>query len=543
MSRVAKKSDLEKQDLKNFSIGLVDARNLKIMKEDLRGIVEIIPNKKYKVRATTGNRKAETYNGNLLGAIKRKKELNANSGKKDNTQNDDLMFMDGVKLFIEYCYEREARGEIDINTIYDHIRKIDSDITEFFCEYKLSEVDEKVIEKFITSMRKRNNYVDKEKKISEQTISNFLRTLNAILNYLFNIKSLIPYNPYSKVTNKPKSKRRKKELNYFKLYEAKYALKCLDKYADIRLKTFMNIIFSLGCRREEAAGLRWIDIDFETAEVNFTYAVTSYAPRTFTKGKSRIRTKELKTDNSYRTNYLSAVAIKYLKQYYEFKIACGYTIKPEDPIFTIWDIGHNINKDEINYTSDNNPIDPNKLSGYWREFKKLHNIKDVDLHRIRHTVANLLEKQGVPKKDIAKMLGNTERVLEEYYTHVDTDELKRLRNVLDEQLFNDIEYVDIDIILISKILNNYPMTSLTEDELKTLDKISDEDVNEDNYEENIKRIQKIILKSNNEFDYFVEENDAVLNIKLETYKKFNENQVIRIKKEKEMTINKNILFI
>lgn len=543
MSRVAKKSDLEQVDLERFSIGLVEARKLKIMKEDLRGIVEIIPNEKYKIRATTGTRKAETFKGKLLDAIKRKKELNVDSQEPSKTQDDDIMFMEGVRLFIEYCYEREERGEIDINTVYDHIRKIDSDITEFFSGYKLNEVDEQVVEKFITSMRKRNNYVEKDKKLSEQTIANHLRTLNAILNFLFKVKKLIPYNPYTQVTNKPKPKRTKKKLNYFKLFEAKYALKCLDKFADIQLKTFMNIIFSLGCRREEAAGLRWMDIDFETAEVNFNYAVTSYVPKSFTKDKSRIRTKELKTDNSYRTNYLSDVSMNYLKKYYEFKIACGFIIKQEDHIFTTWDIGRNVNEDEIKYTSDNNPIDPNKLSGHWRDFKKFYNIKDVDLHRIRHTVANILEKQGVPKKDIAKMLGNTERVLEEYYTHVDTEDLKRLRNTLDDQLFNDIEYIPIDIYLISKILNNYPMSSLSDNELKVLDEISESDITEDNYEDNIKRLQKIILKSKHEMDYFIEEDDKVLSIKLETYIKFNENHIIRIKKEKEIVINKDVLYI
>ena len=35
MSRAAKKSNLEKKDIKDFAISLTDARNLKITKEDL----------------------------------------------------------------------------------------------------------------------------------------------------------------------------------------------------------------------------------------------------------------------------------------------------------------------------------------------------------------------------------------------------------------------------------------------------------------------------------------------------------------------------
>lgn len=36
MGRTAKKSDLEKTDLKDFNIGLTEARELKITKDDLK---------------------------------------------------------------------------------------------------------------------------------------------------------------------------------------------------------------------------------------------------------------------------------------------------------------------------------------------------------------------------------------------------------------------------------------------------------------------------------------------------------------------------
>ena len=459
MSRTAKKSDLVKSDLVGFSIGLTEAKALKITKEDLRGIKEIIPNQKYKIRATTGNRVSETFNGNLLQAIKRKKELNNLSVKKaeQNLENiNDLMFMEAVDLYIDYLFEREQRNDIDLNTIYDHIRKINTYISEYFAKYKLIEVNTKVVEKFITTMRNKTNQNNPEKKLSEQTIGNYLRTLNAIFNFLVT-KEIIDKNPVNNVTNKPKPKKSKPELNYFRIEDAKYALQCLDRFADIRLKTFMNIIFSLGCRREEVCGLRWKDIDFNNKEVNFNYAITTFATKNFLnkyKGEdsNRIRTKGLKTDNSYRTNFLSEIAVNQLRNYYQFKIACGIEVQPDDFIFTTYQAGRNTTIKNREAFDDKTPADPNKLSEHWRRFKKEYNIKDVDLHRIRHTVANVLERKGVPKKDIAKMLGNTERVLEEFYTHVDVDELKKLRNTIDNELFSNIEYVNLDIELVAKII-------------------------------------------------------------------------------------------
>lgn len=563
MSRTAKKSDLVKSDLKEFAIGLTEARALKITKDDLKGIKEIIPDEKYKIRATTGDRKAETFDGTLLDAIKRKKQLNNASDvskeEKQKLNNTDLMFMDGVDLYIESLFERENREDIDINSVFDHFRKINADISDFFGKYKLSEVDSDLIEKFIDYMRERPNKQKPDQKLSEQTIANHLRTLNAILNFLAS-KKKIPENPYKDVTNKPNTKKSKKELTYFKIEEAKYALKCLDKFADIRLKTFMNIIFSLGCRREEACGLRWCDIDFKSKEVDFNFAETSSVPKEFLQKKierdkrlnnvnsnknyNRIRTKKLKTDNSYRTNYLSDVAISCLRKYYQFKIACGIDVKSTDPIFTNYREGRNIDKNDItdeDLINDNKPVDPNKLSEKWREFKKQYGIKDVDLHRIRHTVANILEKKGVPKKDIAKMLGNTERVLEEFYTHVDVEDLKRLRNTIDVELFNDIEYIDLNIDLVAKIINEYPINSLTDEELKKLDLISCDPVNSDNYLNAIQTAKDIILTTDGSLNYFLDDNIDNLKIKIESYKRFSETDSIKIQKEKDISIKRDIL--
>lgn len=555
MPRDAKKSDLGKKDLTNFSISLADAKALKITKNDLKGIQEIIPNEKYRVRATTGKRLSKVYSGTLLGAIKFKKKLNSDATITTINEYNSLQFSDGVEMYIENLFEREKRNDIDINSVFDNYRKINSYMIDFFGNYKVNEIDSNLVEDFITHLRQTPSSANPNKNLSEQTIANHIKTLNAIFNFWVN-KKIIINNPYKDVTNKPKPKRNKKELNYFHIDDAKYAIKCIDKYADIRLKTFLYIIFSLGCRREECCGLRWCDINFENKEVNFNYARTASVPISFleeyknnnrinvkdkNKDYSRVRSKPLKSVNSYRTNYLSDVAISSLKKYLTFKKASGINVQATDYIFTTYRDGRNVKNYEDVFTEDNRPVDPNKLSTYWRNFKKRYNIKDVDLHRIRHTVANILEKKGVPKKDIAKMLGNTERVLEEYYTHVDTEELKKLRNTIDFQLFNDVEYIDLNIELIVKIINDYPMESLTDEELKKIDLISYAPVNSDNYFNSIKNIKSIILASNNNLGYFIDSDKDSLNIKIETYKKFNADNSIKIQREKNISIKPNVL--
>lgn len=78
--------------------------------------------------------------------------------------------------------------------------------------------------------------------------------------------------------------------------------------------------------------------------------------------------------------------------------------------------------------------------------------RDVDLHRIKHTVANILEKMTLQKKILKKILGNTKRVLEEFYIH-----FKKVKKNNWCKLIWNVKYVDINIDLVAKIINKYPI--------------------------------------------------------------------------------------
>lgn len=64
------------------------------------------------------------------------------------------------------------------------------------------------------------------------------------------------------------------------------------------------------------------------------------------------------------------------------------------------------------------------------------------------------------------MLGTNEQVIEEFYIHLDVEDLKGLRKTIDVKLFEDVEFLDIDIDLVAKVINEYLMESLTTEELK-----------------------------------------------------------------------------
>ena len=438
-----------------------------------------------------------------------------------------MLVIELIDSYINKLYERNKNGKIDINTVADHIEKIESgEIYEYFKQYKISELNTSLIEEFINYLRTRPNKNNAKKKISERRITNIIRTLTAIIHYGID-NNWLKENPILKADNKPEPNKfkNKKELNYFNIDEAIYALKCIDKYADIRLKTFLTLIFSLGCRREECCGLRWKDIDFKSNYVDYNYAVTSSASKRYV--NDRVRVKDLKTDTSYRTNILSESAIKNLKNYYKFKKSMGYEINEEDFIFT-------------NIENFDTIVDPNKLSEQWRNFKKQYNIKNVDLHRIRHSVAKILEDNGIPKKDIAKMIGNTERVLEMYYTHVDKENLKKMRNTIDYELFNEVNSVELNIELVTKILNDYPFNNLSNDDLIKLDYICEEKITNDNFTKNLKLIKQAILIENPKLNYFIDDDYERLETKIETFNFFYKDEKILIKKLKDVSIRLDV---
>ena len=59
--------------------------------------------------------------------------------------------------------------------------------------------------------------------------------------------------------------------------------------------------------------------------------------REFSEEYSGTRIKELKSDYSYRTNFLTPYTINLLKQLKQFKEALGLSVGDNDYIFTRWD--------------------------------------------------------------------------------------------------------------------------------------------------------------------------------------------------------------
>lgn len=115
-----------------------------------------------------------------------------------------------------------------------------------------------------------------------------------------------------------------------------------------------------------------------------------------------------------------------------------------------------------------------------------------------------------------------------------------MRNVLDEELFEDVETIDLDINLTVKILNDYPMASFSDSELKKIDYLLDENIDNTNFESYIKITKQLILNSNAKLIYFIDDNKERLETKIECYKLFTPNSNVGIRRAKDVVITKNV---
>ncbi|MEG0386177.1 MAG: tyrosine-type recombinase/integrase, partial [Solibacillus sp.] len=61
-----------------------------------------------------------------------------------------------------------------------------------------------------------------------------------------------------------------------------------------------------------------------------------------------------------------------------------------------------------------------------------NNLKEITPHGFRHTFATILINNGVPVTTIAKMLGNTAKMVMEVYSHSFEENEKRAAQVIED---------------------------------------------------------------------------------------------------------------
>lgn len=182
----------------------------------------------------------------------------------------------------------------------------------------------------------------------------------------------------------------------FRVFEK--ALKFID---DDRLRGLWYFIALTGCRRGEALGLRWEDIDSSAKTVTIQRTLTGT-------GKTR-RVQEPKTARSLRTMALSTVLVEVLRQHRKTQLVERVAAGPE------W------HESGYVFTARNGEwLDPNWARKRFKALCKAAKLPETTrIHDLRHSLATTWLAHGIPVQVVAERLGHASIAITlSLYAHV-----------------------------------------------------------------------------------------------------------------------------
>ena len=155
-----------------------------------------------------------------------------------------------------------------------------------------------------------------------------------------------------------------------------------------RLFAAWRLVAMTGCRRGEALGLRWSDVDFANGRI----AVR----QTLVLVDNRPQLSQPKTKRSRRTVPLDATTLATLKAHKarqaQERLLYGPGYVAGDLVFT---------------KEDGTPVHPDSFSGYFERLVKAAELPRIRLHDLRHTFATLALQSGAHPKVVSDRLGHS----------------------------------------------------------------------------------------------------------------------------------------
>lgn len=366
----------------------------------MKGSLQEKNNKYYAVFRINGKQKwvglnIPTTKGNKRKAEQALQDLLASY--EDNEKNSsDILFIDYLTLWL-----KEEQGVIKPSTYETYEITVNRKIIPYFerYNYKLYELNASCFTEFFKYLKLngRNN----GKGLSEKSVKNIRGILSSVFDTAYK-NHLISENPVQNSKMPVFEKNIKKEVETYSADEVKRLL-AVAKASESHIYLFLLLAVFTGLRRGELLALTWDNIDFE----NKTLTVNKN--RT---GACRAVTKQMntpKTNSSNRTipltdNIIDALRTEQKKQA-ENKVLFGNCYSEIDNCIIR-------NKDGRPYSN---------LSCINRVVNRLMEkaqLKHCTIHGLRHTVASLLDDNGVPIQEISTLLGHKNvSTTEKIYIH------------------------------------------------------------------------------------------------------------------------------
>lgn len=316
---------------------------------------------------------------------------------------------DTLEEWLNYWMENIVRVNREKTTYAGYKIIVEKHIIPHIGKVPLQKVTPKIIQEFYNAELSEKDENSKP-KLSSNTVKKHHTLLKTALKCAVT-QEIIRSNPVEKVEppryNKP-------EISFYTIDKLKQLFELVE--SDYILKPAVNLAARLGLRREEIAGLKWENIDFENNLV-YIKEVRAMANREIvikkTKNTSSTRTLALVEDLKLtlleiRANHEENLFLfcKDLNMASESKNTC-------------------INNDFVVSNEFGEPVHPGYLSSVFGKFIKRNKLPHITLHGLRHTMASVGNDAGLTLYDISKILGHSSPdVTGKIYTHL-FDETQR----------------------------------------------------------------------------------------------------------------------
>ena len=167
-----------------------------------------------------------------------------------------------------------------------------------------------------------------------------------------------------------------------------------------RLEALWVCALSLGLRRGELLGLRWVDIDQTAQTVSVRQALLRV--------DGRLVLAKLKTDRSARTIPAPAVVLEHLREHRTRQLAerlrAGQRWRDSGLVFT---------------STIGTPLEPRNVDRAWHEARVRVDLGWVRLHDLRHACATFMLLTGASPRTVMETLGHSQITLTmNTYAHV-----------------------------------------------------------------------------------------------------------------------------
>ncbi|MBR2835255.1 MAG: site-specific integrase [Coriobacteriales bacterium] len=296
--------------------------------------------------------------------------------EQEHTQQSSICVADYVDSYIDNL---EAMQSVEPSTITGY-RGSAKYIREYLSKIKLKELAPRQVQDFETALVKRG--------LSSSTVGKAHRLLKQVCKHAVVIDDLVK-NPVDAV--KP-PKRKNTEPNALDAQSRVKVAEYIDTHEATPQLTAIALALYAGLHAAECAGLKWVDVDLDAAQIRVTESIGMASGGTYTK--------EPKNETRRRTIDIPEQLVNVLRRRRELMqseaASIGARLTPNTYVLS-YDLEHYIN--------------PNNLSKAWKVIGETLGVcgtrnKIVRFHDLRHTFATVAIAAGIDVKTVSSMMGH-----------------------------------------------------------------------------------------------------------------------------------------